>query len=141
MVWVSEEKASKRRFFGSEVHEARREQSPRLARAIAHDYATALAAQPTMPQVQVLDARKLAIPSLRSLHSGQKSRIILIRLFYPNRRFGISSRFSVYTISSIGAGYHHGIAVYTFLRFDDIQCSALMISSHFVSDDIHFLRK
>ena len=48
--------------------------------------------------------------------------------FYPNRRFGISSRFSVHLISSIGAGYHHGIAVHTFptvwwytmLRIDDI---------------------
>ena len=27
--------------------------------------------------------------------------------FYPNRRFGISSRFSVYLISSLGAVYHH----------------------------------
>ena len=62
----------------------------------------------------------------------QKSRIILIRLFYPNRRFGIfairradttndaiyrkryASRFSVYLISPCGAGYHHGIAVHTF---------------------------
>ena len=31
--------------------------------------------------------------------------------FYPNRRFGISSRFSVHLISSYGAVYHHGIAV------------------------------
>ena len=33
--------------------------------------------------------------------------------FYPNRRFGISSRFSVHLISSFGAVYHHGIAVHT----------------------------
>ena len=33
--------------------------------------------------------------------------------FYSNRRFGISSRFSVHIISSFGAVYHHGIAVHT----------------------------
>ena len=36
--------------------------------------------------------------------------------------------------------YHHASA-YIKLRNDDIQCSALMIFSHFVSDDIHFPRK
>ena len=60
--------------------------------------------------------------------------------FYPNRRLGISSRFSVHLISSFEAVYHHSSEC-IFLRLDDIQCFALMIFSHFVSDDIHFLWK
>ena len=39
----------------------------------------------------------------------------------------------LYLISPFGA--------VSLLRLDDIQCFALMIFSHFVSDDIHFLRK
>ena len=42
--------------------------------------------------------------------------------------------------SALWAVYHHSSEC-IFLRFDDIQCSALMIFSHFVPDDIHFLRK
>ena len=41
---------------------------------------------------------------------------------------------------SLFFAYHHALACIK-LRNDDIQCSALMIFSHFVSDDIHFLRK
>ena len=62
-----------------------------------------------------------------SCYPHQKSRIILIRLFYPNRRFGISSRFSVYLISPLGCisslvrVYLPAVWWYTMLRIDDIQ--------------------
>ena len=46
--------------------------------------------------------------------------------FYPNRRFGISSRFSVHLISPFGAVSHHAPACIS-LRLDDIQHSVLMI--------------
>ena len=68
--------------------------------------------------------------------------------FYPNRRFGISSRFSVHLISSFGSVYHHGIAVHT------LSCGLMIYNAphwwytrpkarytRFRTDDIHFLRK
>ena len=70
-----------------------------------------------------------------------KKSYFLIRLFYPSRRLGISSRFSVHLISSSGAVYHHGGAVHlSFLQLDDIQCSALMICNSYEIDDIQGLR-
>ena len=64
-----------------------------------------------------------------------KDGFILLRLlFYPSRRLGISSRFSVYIISPCGAVSHHASACIS-LRLDEIpqqaaddtQCFALMI--------------
>ena len=46
---------------------------------------------------------------LHTKNTAEKSAVF----FYPNRRFGISSRFSVYLISSCGAVYHYGEAVHT----------------------------
>ena len=64
----------------------------------------------------------------------QKNRIILIRLFYPLRSNGISSRNLLACISSKRAkkslffAYHRALACIK-LRNDDMQCSALMIYS------------
>ena len=47
-------------------------------------------------------------------------------LFYPSRRLGISSRFSVYIISPYGAVSHHASACIS-LRLDEIQHFVLVI--------------
>ena len=54
---------------------------------------------------------------------------------YQNRRFGISSRFSVHLISSFGAAYHHASAC-IFLRLDDIPLSEWMIYNFYEIDDM-----
>ena len=56
--------------------------------------------------------------------------------FYPSRRLGIPSDFSLHLIT-IGA-YHHALAC-IHLRLNDIQHSVLMIYNFFKIDDIHAL--
>ena len=97
-------------------------------------------------KIQVLMAARLC--GFKSRRPHQKSRIILIRLFYPLRSNGISSPHEVWWISSaLRAVYHHALACIK-LRNDeilarkrDILVFGRMISSHFVPDDIHFLQK
>ena len=71
-----------------------------------------------------------------SLRAGQKRsnfwQTKVTSFFYPSRRLGISSRFSVYIIA-VGV-YHHAERV--FMRLDDIQGFALMIY-RLTADDIH----
>ena len=54
--------------------------------------------------------------------------------------YGVMAYHQKRAIFSLFFAYHHALA-FIKLRNDDIQCFALMIFSHFVSNDIHFLRK
>ena len=78
-----------------------------------------------IPVFDVCYANRILFRLWRMFHSDQKSRIILIRLFLSKPQ--VWYIIAVRRISSaLWTAYHHSLEC-IFLRFDDIQCFALMI--------------
>ena len=86
-----------------------------------------------------IDARRLANPSLRSLHHALACISSALWAVYHHRRCILLRLDDILARKRDILVF--GRMICNFCEIDDIQCCALMISSHFVTDDIHFLRK